>query len=524
MEFYVSVGLIAVAAALSSVMAIPVFKILQLSGYKARGVAAWCKGTAYDVLVRYAALAIMSFITMIIYVTSFSSFEYARYCAVVLYIAFSVVFVVSAAKSGSSDVKYTGRILRLFVANAILMLLLGAGVAVATYASLYCQTLVAALPLAVPFVVIVANAIMTPIEILNNKKYVKRAKTKLRAVSPIVIGVTGSYGKTTAKNLLAAMLAKDFTVLATPSSYNTPMGICKSINGKLDNQKIFIAEMGARYKGDIKELCDITSPKYGIITAVGDMHLQTLGSRSNVADVKFELGRALPQDGLLVLNGYNEDCKALGTRDTACRKIITGDSVAVCDLKFDGSGTSFGLVLNGERYDIKTALLGAHIAELVCACAAVAVECGIAPEQIAAAVADMPVVPHRLQIVPSDSTSVTVIDDAYNANPVGAKNALDVLGCFDGAKVIITPGFVELGAMEKQCNTELGSQIAAVCDYAFFVGSRSKELKRGAIGGGMSEDAIACVKSRDEAVELLSSKVSGKRTVLFENDLPDNIK
>ena len=178
---------------------------------------------------------------------------------------------------------------------------------------------------------------------------------------------------------------------------------------------------------------------------------------------------------------------------------------------------------DGQKYPVTVALLGAHIAELVCVCAALAAECGITAEQIVAATTALRPVEHRLQLIPSADPSVAVIDDAYNSNPVGAKNALDVLACFDGKKIIITPGFVELGSIEKECNIQLGGQIAEVCDYAYLIGTRAKDIKKGALAAGMNDGAICEFSSRDEAVEALK-EISGEKAVLFENDLPDNIK
>ncbi|MCM1368415.1 MAG: UDP-N-acetylmuramoyl-tripeptide--D-alanyl-D-alanine ligase [Roseburia sp.] len=525
MDFYISVALIAVSALLSTVMSIPMIKILQLSGYKARGVIAWWKATNYDTLIRYIALMLFGVISIVVFIGCFSAFEYVRYCAAALYVILSAVFLFSAKKSGGFDAKFTGRVKRLIVAHAVLMLCIAAGIVWATYASVYCQALTAAFAVITPFAVIAANALMSPFERINNAKYVKRAKRKLAEKKPTVIGITGSFGKTTAKNILRAMLEKKYSVAATAGSFNTPMGICKTVNNELGDEKYFIAELGARHKGDIKELCDIVSPEYGIITAVGDMHLETFKTREAVADTKFELALALPQGGLLALNGYNADCAALGSRDTACEKVSTGDGEDVYynSLRIDGSGTSFELVIDGVTHSVTTSLLGAHIAELVCVCAAVAKACGVSGEDIATAVREMPAVEHRLMLLPSADPAVTVIDDAYNSNPIGAKNALDVLGHFDGKKIIITPGFVELGAIEKECNVTLGRQIAEVCDYAYLIGSRAADIKKGAEEGGMSDGAVCVFASRDEAVAALKD-ITGNKAVLFENDLPDNIK
>ncbi len=497
-------------------------KILQCSGYKAAGVFSWWKATGYDTLIRYIALTMFGFIAMIVYTACFRAYEYARYCAVVLYVVLCAVFIYSVNKNGNAAVKFTARMKRLFAACLMLCLVIGAGAAWASYFDTYCQTVTAALGVLAPFITLAANAIMSPIERANNKKFVTRAKSKLQEKKPLVIGITGSYGKTTAKNLLAAMLGGKYDVLATPESYNTPMGVCMTVNNELDGQNVFIAEMGARYKGDIKELCDIVSPKYGIITAIGDMHIATLKSRQGVADAKYELAENLAADGLLVLNGYNADCAALKARNAPCDCIVAGDGdVSYDGLVIDGNGTRFDLVMNGTSYPVSTVLLGAHIAELTCVCAAVALKLGIEQDKIVAAVENMQPVEHRLQLL--SSGAVTVIDDAYNSNPVGASNALDVLACFDAKKIIITPGFVELGAIEKESNYDLGEKIANVCDYAFLVGTRADDIKKGAVAAGMTESTISIFSSRDDAVKALDT-IAGERVVLFENDLPDNIK
>ena len=522
MEYYISVALIALAAIQTAIISMPMLKIIQLSGYKSRGVFAWWKSTNYDVLIRYSALMLFGFITEICFITCFNAFEWVRYCAVAFYCIFAIVFFVSI-KNGANRIKFTGRMIRLYIVNLIIQLVLGGGIAVATYYSMYCQTLTAALGIFTPFVALLANIITCPLEKLNNLRYVKRAKNKLKEKSPIVIGITGSYGKTTAKNLLKSMLESKYSVLATPGSFNTPMGVCKTINNSLNSEQIFIAEMGARYKGDIKELCDIVCPMYGIITAVGDMHSETMGTRADIADVKYELALAIPNSGLLALNGYNADCKALAERNPACKVKVAGEceSVKYENLVIDARGTSFELVAGDKKQHVTTKLLGAHIAETVCVCAAVALSLGVELETIASAVSAAQPVEHRLQLLDS-GTAVTVIDDAFNANPIGAKNALDVLKRFEGTKIIITPGFVELGALEKPSNVELGRQISEVCDYVLLVGSRATDIKSGAVKNGMEESKIMTFASRDLAVEALKN-IDGNKTVLFENDLPDNI-
>lgn len=526
MDYYISVALIGICAILAAAGALPVLKILQLSGYRSRGVVGFWKATHYEGLVRYCALTLLGAIAVVIYVGCFGTFEYARYCAVAAFVVLEIIFIVSIKKNGDTDLKPTPRMIRLIILTSAIILVLAAGAAWAAYYDPFCQTVVTAIGAFSPFVAMFANTLLLPFEKLNNKRFVKRAMQKLADKKPIVIGITGSFGKTTAKNILKVMLEKKYTVCATPGNYNTPMGICKTVNDILTDEQVFIAELGARYKGDISELCAIVKPHYGIITAVGDMHIATLGSRAGVANVKFELAEHTDGDGLVVLNGYNADCAALIDRDAPASLERTGDGgrVRYDGLTYGAFGAKFTLYTDGQSVEIATKLLGAHIPELVCVCAAVARELGVSLTDIADAVASLEPVEHRLQLL-QEHAGVSVIDDAYNSNPVGAKNALDVLGAFGGTKIIITPGFVELGAIEKQCNTALGAQIAEKCNYAFLVGSRAADIKNGAIAAGMAEDKIRTFDSRDAAVGALAEIPSdGERVVLFENDLPDNIK
>lgn len=522
MEYYICLSLIIIAAVLSCLSGLPIIKILQLSGYKARGVFTWWKATHRDSLIRYVALATFTAIALAVFLGCFYSYAYVRYCAIIAYDILATVFVVTVFKLDWKKVKLTPRLKRLFVTDFIVTLIISAAIAYACYINVLFQSLIVVIAILPPFIVLLSSAMNTPLEKTINKKYIKSAENKLKAKQPIVIGITGSYGKTTAKNLLYAMLKDDFSTLATPESYNTPMGIVKTVNGEYDDQKIFIAEMGARYVGDIKQLCSIVQPNIGVITAVGDMHLETLNSRQTVANVKYELAKNLPSNGTLVLNGYNLPCGELKNRAVSCKRIVVGEEGVCYDgLKIGVDGTSFTLIINGNPYEVNTRLLGAHIAELSCLCAAVAIELGVSPQNIVKALNEIKPVKHRLELIVNGD--IVVLDDAYNSNPVGASNAIDVLACFDCTKIIITPGFVELGAIEKQSNIELGEKIATKCDYAFLVGSRAVDIKKGAVSSGMAEDTIFCFNNRDEAVDALKN-VNGKKVVLFENDLPDNIK
>ena len=154
----------------------------------------------------------------------------------------------------------------------------------------------------------VANLINTPLEKAIADGYVKDAKRRLETMPNLtVVGITGSYGKTSVKNFMAALLAVKYNVLMTPGSYNTTMGVVRTIREMLrPSHEIFIAEMGAKQSGDIKEICDLVHPTYGILTSIGEQHLETFGSVENIVATKFELVDAIPADGMAFLN-YDND-------------------------------------------------------------------------------------------------------------------------------------------------------------------------------------------------------------------------
>lgn len=404
-----------------------------------------------------------------------------------------------------------------------------------------------------------AHAVMTPIEKHRNAKFISAAKTKLAESDAVKIGITGSYGKTTSKNMLIGMLKSKYSVCATPSNYNTPLGIAKTVNEELlPDDSAFIAEMGARYVGDIKELCDIVRPDYAMITAIGNQHLETFGSEENILKTKNELVEALGEDGLAVFNGDNDGCVKLYERCLR-RKLISGrDEDAVRGIKaannvqadksggkrrkkseekpaalphskydayygdigYGQNGISFTMVLFGKTVKINTRLLGNHIPSLITQCALLASALGVDADSIKIAAESLKPVAHRLELLYNGDD--VIIDDAYNASEAGAANALDVLSSFaPRVRVLVTPGLVELGSRQKAANYELGKSGAAKCDYSVFVGSNACDLAAGATDGGMDGERLFSVKNLTEAVEILKN-IKGEKAVLFENDLPDN--
>lgn len=382
---------------------------------------------------------------------------------------------------------------------------------------------------AVPYLTLAAGFVMQPIEKKINAYYLHDAQKKLEARPDLIrVGITGSYGKTSTKFILQAILQEKWRVLASPASFNTPMGLTRVIREQLrPEHQVFLAEMGARHVGDIKELTDLVHPQYGVITSVGAQHLETFGNVETVASAKFELIEALPEDGVAFFAADGGLCDELFKRAT-CEKYragLTGGflNMYAQEIQAGPEGSRFVLCdSQGGRVPCRTKLLGRHNIQNIVLCAMVAKRLGMSLEEIARGISRAQPVEHRLQLIPG-ANGITVIDDAFNANPVGAAAALEVLRDFPGRRVIVTPGLVEQGDKEVQFNYDFGLQMAQSCDAAILVGKkRSQPIYKGALEGGMTRDQVMVVANLDEATAVLGQIGKPGDVVLFENDLPDN--
>ncbi|MBP5166998.1 MAG: UDP-N-acetylmuramoyl-tripeptide--D-alanyl-D-alanine ligase, partial [Oscillospiraceae bacterium] len=367
-----------------------------------------------------------------------------------------------------------------------------------------------------------------PIEKAGQRKYFNMARKKLLSFPNMKrIGITGSYGKTSTKFILGTILSEKYKTYITPQSYNTPMGVSRVINGELTaDYEIFVSEMGARHVGDIKEMCDLVNPEYGIITSIGPQHLETFKTIETVASTKYELIEALPEGGHAFFpddGAYGKACyDKCGTAKTLFG-LSPIDGVYASDFSFSYAGCLFTLH-DGKGGSIKcrTKLLGQHNIQNITGAAAVALELGLTLEEIAAGIEKIAPVEHRLQIMDTNN-GITVIDDSFNSNPVGCKAAMEILRDFPGRHIVITPGLVELGDAEEAENRSFGEAMAKAADIAILVGEkRSRPIKEGLIAAGFDSNNIIIVNSLNEASARLANITQIGDTVLFENDLPDN--
>lgn len=387
-----------------------------------------------------------------------------------------------------------------------------------------------------PLILILANLVMYPVEAGFRWMFRRRAATTLRRAKPVVIGITGSYGKTSTKEYLAHILNGRFRAYATPKSYNTLMGVCIAINNELTNNygyDFFIVEMGAYVKGEIKSICDLVKPQISIVTAVGPQHLERFGSLETTARAKYEIIEALPPDGVGVFNWDDPYVRAMYERGYPETRIgVTWKNTDLAmQLRFHArnirtsvNGLQFDVVdtLTGEEQRITTRLVGQHNVTNILLALATACHLGMSLNEIALRIASLEPAEHRLQRR-SLPGGITVIDDAYSANPVGAQNALNVLDLYrEGRRVLITPGMVELGPIQEEENRALGRMAAQVCTDIILVGEeQTRPLQQGIRDAGFPEDRLQVYDTREEAIAWFNTALQPGDTVLFLNDLPD---
>lgn len=380
--------------------------------------------------------------------------------------------------------------------------------------------------------VVAAVWILSPVESHINKGYYNDAARILSSMPSLkIVGITGSYGKTSTKHYLHRILSEHFDVMMTPGSFNTTMGVIRTVREHLKPyNEVFIVEMGAKQPGDIKEICDLVHPEIGIVTAVGPQHLESFKTLERVQQTKFELVDALPADGLAVVN---DDFPAVASRrvdNVECVRYAVKQTAAAqftaSDIRYTPQGSTFRVnTPQGESIEFATRLVGECNVSNLLAAIIVALRLGVPEQKIRYAVGQIEQVEHRLNMKRTPG-GVTIIDDAFNSNPTGSAMALDVLAMMTtGRRIVVTPGMIELGDRQEELNRDFGCKIAGSADIAIIVG----EYNRNAIVAGIESKpnhtcTVHTVASFAESQTLLSSLLAAGDTVLYENDLPDTFK
>ncbi len=457
-----------------------------------------------------------------------------KFSIILFEIFYAVCFFMYKNKKEKEQVKkplvYTKRVKRIILTEILLYALLSyILISFINVANIYIIYLILGLFVYLTYIVVLlANTINIPIEKMVGKYYMRKAKNKLASMSNLdVIGITGSYGKTSSKNILNDILNVRYDVLATPKNFNTPNGLMITINNYLDKfTNLFIAEMGAFKEGEIKELCDFVHPKYGILTKIGTAHMDSFGSQENIQKGKFELIESLPSDGVGILNA-DDPLQVSYELKNKCHIIWIGidndADVKASNIKMTYQGMSFDVTFKGDKtkYKFETKLLGVPNVYNILAGIALGSYLGISKEELIRGVKKVKSIEHRLEL--KKYLDINIIDDAYNSNPVGSKMALDVLNLMPGKKIIVTPGMIELGKEEYKLNMEFGRHIAEVCDEVILVGEeQTKAIYDGLMDKKYNKEKIYIINDVKIAFNLMRELKGKEETYcLLENDLPD---
>ncbi|HXR20968.1 MAG TPA: UDP-N-acetylmuramoyl-tripeptide--D-alanyl-D-alanine ligase [Acidimicrobiales bacterium] len=354
--------------------------------------------------------------------------------------------------------------------------------------------------------------------------YVARASQRLRSVGPRVVAITGSYGKTTTKGYVAHLVGGAMSVVASPANFNNTAGLARALNDHLaTGTQVFVAEMGTYGPGEIAAMCEWVTPEVAVITALGPVHLERMGSLENIAEAKAEIlekaRAAIVNVDYPLLEQLAQKAEEEGK--TVWRCSSNGPLADVTVTSEDGGFRVRVKHFSAEMDLVIAAAPAVDPGNVACAVAA-ALSLGVPAEIVASRLESLPGAPHR-RTPQRASNGASVIDDTYNANPAGAKAALGLLGTTaapDGKKVVVTPGMVELGPVQARENANFAASAGAVATQLLVVGrTNARALLGGARAAGLP---ARYVRNRPAAVAWVSANLGPGDAVLYENDLPDH--
>ena len=373
---------------------------------------------------------------------------------------------------------------------------------------------------------------LAPQEAYVQRRYWREAHEKLGRLEAKVIGITGSFGKTSAKHILSHVLEAASTGLATPGSVNTPMGIARIVREQLrPEHRYFIAEMGAYGPGSINRLCQLAPPDFAVITAIGKAHYERFKTLETVASAKFELAEATVARGgkVIVTEDALSHAPAHAFADRYPDAMIVCGEGETCDLRIlaqsqSKDGLSLSLTWQGGTYEFTVPIFGTHQITNIALVFAVACAFGADPESVVLALKSTPQITHRFEVKPGPN-GAALVDDAYNSNPEGFASALETLDILveaDGRRILATPGMVELGDAHDEEHTRLGEIAAAHVDTLLAIAPSRIESFVDAFEQhtGDETETIRC-ESFAEANDWIAENAKSGDVVLLENDLPD---
>ncbi len=356
----------------------------------------------------------------------------------------------------------------------------------------------------------------------------------------VVIGITGSYGKSSTKEFLAEILSAKFNILKTEKNVNAEIGIAKTVLEKLKpDHEVFIAEIGAYERGKIKEVCQVIKPKIGILTGINQQHLSTFGSQENIVKGKFELIESLNKEGIGILNWDNDFIKNYFQRNKG--KFKAGKIIKCSFFKNKKEEVDFWVENfeidkeyllfqvfsknsrknNEKKNNFKVNLLGKQNVTNILLAIACAKELGMSFQEIASACLKINSNQGGIKFLKKDKP--VILDSSYSANPDGVLADLDYLKNYKGRKIVVMPCLIELGRAAGSIHREIGRKIGEVCDLAIITtNDYFKEIKKGAAETGMKGENILFIKNPDEIISRIKS-CEINSVILLEGRIPRKI-
>jgi len=453
--------------------------------------------------------------------------------AVVLAFFLAVVFVVCAyreadpRKVGKKKLAMTQRATRIVRLAFALLLVPGLiGVALALH-----PAWIIVLVQAVPFALVAAVKILQPQENRIQQGFWNEAHEKLKRLAPVIVGVTGSYGKTSTKHILGHLLESAGSALITPGSVNTPMGIARIVRERLEPyHRHFVVEMGAYGPGSIERLCRLAPPDIAVVTAVGPAHYERFKSLDAVARTKFELpAAAIARDGKAIINdAVLAFADARRFTDAHRAAMVLVGQGAESDAKVLGvtqgkDGLTVQLTYQGADYTLSAPLYGLHHGGNMALAFVTALAMGIDAETALIAMKSTPQISHRLE-VKRQADGTVIVDDGYNSNPAGFASALELLPLLvsgEGRRILVTPGMVELGEAHAEEHRKLGTKAAQTVDILLAVApGRIRDFIDAYKAGKPGGTVVECAAFADAQAWMAANLKAGD-VILIENDLPD---
>jgi len=387
--------------------------------------------------------------------------------------------------------------------------------------------------LLIPFIVSIIVLSFQPFAVIFRSQIIIMAKRKREKLKDLlVIGITGSYGKTSTKEFLYRILSKKFRVLKTSERQNSEIGISQCILNELTPEyDIFIVEMGAYGRRGIKLLCNIVKPHVGILTGINEQHLALFGSQKNIIRTKYELIESLPKDGLAIFNGSDKYCLELYDKTEKPKRIFTSQPRV---LGIEPDVWAENIIVQKEFVffrgcdkdgcdNFKAYLSGSHFVSNLLGAICVATELGMKKEEISQSVLDIDA-PRRTMNIFKGLNDLIIIDDSYSANPQGVIAALDYLKIYDGKKLIVMPCLIELGLASREIHKSIGRKIGEICDAAIIT-TRDyfQEIREGAVEKGLKNEEILFSENPSEILNTIQTFFYSGDAILFAGRVPQKI-